>query len=370
MIATPSPLITNKFLIKKTPLFGKNNTPFLIKLLNWEYWSFEIIYTPIYFYWFYLCAKAKSLFFFSASNPTILNGGFLMECKSDIYFLIPQEYYPKTILIPTGLSIGIVEDLIKRQDFSFPIILKPDIGGKGRGVKKVGCIKDASIYINKSEINMLAQEFVDYENEVGIFYYRYPWETVGKISGIVGKEFLTVIGNGSSTVEELIKQNKRYILQLPALKKMGGINLTEVLPYNYKKVLVPFGNHARGAKFIDLTNLITTQLETSIDSICKKIDGFYYGRLDIKFNTWEELSQGKNLSIIELNGAGSEPTHMYDPKHSLFFAWKEIIKHWKILWRISKYNHKYKSVNYLPFSDGINMFKENKKIEKKLNNML
>jgi hypothetical protein len=32
----------------------------------------------------------------------------------------------------------------------------------------------------------------------------------------------------------------------------------------------------------------------------------------------EELEQGINFSIVELNGA--EPTHIYDPKHSLFFC--------------------------------------------------
>jgi RimK-like ATP-grasp domain len=369
MIATPTHSPSTTLLLKKTSFLSKQSTPFLIRLFNWEYWSFGVIYTPIYFYWFYLCAKAKSLFFFSASNPTILNGGFLMECKSDIYSLIPQQYYPKTVLIPTGLSKNIIEDLINRQQFSFPIIVKPDIGGKGRGVKRVHSINEAIAYINTSKFNMLAQEFIDYENEVGIFYYRYPWETSGHISGIVGKEFLTVVGNGINTIQELIEQNERYILQLPVLKKMKDIDLNEILAVDVKKILVPFGNHARGAKFLDLSYLITPQLENALDKICKQINGFYYGRLDVKFSNWEDLVQGKNLSIIELNGAGSEPTHMYDPKHSIFFAWKEIIKHWKILWKISRYNHLYKECNYLSFSNGLNMFKENSKVEKKLDTL-
>jgi hypothetical protein len=36
----------------------------------------------------------------------------------------------------------------------------------------------------------------------------------------------------------------------------------------------------------------------------------------------EELEQGINFSIVELNGAASEPTHIYDPKHSLFLHGK------------------------------------------------
>jgi hypothetical protein len=35
--------------------------------------------------------KAKSIFFFNASNPTIKNGGFIMVSKKAIYNLIPQK---------------------------------------------------------------------------------------------------------------------------------------------------------------------------------------------------------------------------------------------------------------------------------------
>ena len=84
--------------------------------------------------------------------------------------------------------------------------------------------------------------------------------------------------------------------------------------------MVPYGNHSRGSKFIDLSNLIDEQLSSTINLICLSIPDFYYGRLDIKFKDWEDLKNGKNFSIIEVNGAGSEPTHIYDPKHSIFYA--------------------------------------------------
>lgn len=126
-----------------------------------------------------------------------------------------------------------------------------------------------------------------------------------------------------------------------------------------QKTLVPYGNHARGAKFIDLSHLITDELTEAIDGICRQIPGFNFGRLDVMYNTWDELSRGENLSIIELNGAGSEPTHIYDPKHSIFFAWYEIIRHWKLLYRVSKLNKQQKSINYMTYKQGITMLKNN-----------
>ncbi len=356
--------------IYKVPAAKKGADTFFIKLLHWEYWSFGVIYTPIYFYWFYLCIRTRSLFFFSAANPSIENGGFLMEHKSDIYKLIPQAYYPKTFLVNPGYQADAIVSMIHHEGFTFPVIVKPDIGGKGRGVKKIAAIQEAARYIQDCNFPMLVQEFIDYDMEAGIFYYRYPWKENGKISGIVAKEFLTVTGDGKSTVEQLLLQNPRYILQITALQKMKEIDLSEILNEGEEKVIVPFGNHARGAKFIDASDKIIPTLENAIDRICKQVPGFFYGRLDIKFSNWKDLNEGKNLQIIELNGAGSEPTHMYDPSHSLFFAWKEIIRHWKILWLISTWNHKNKNFPYLSFKQGIKMFKENKAVEKKLDTML
>ena len=129
--------------------------------------------------------------------------------------------------------------------------------------------------------------------------------------------------------------------------------------------MVPYGNHVRGAKFIDDSHLADEELLNMIDAVCKKVKGFYFGRMDIRYNTWEELKLGKKFSIIELNGAGSEPTHIYDPKHSLFFAWKEITRHFKLLCAISIQNHR-RGYKYLTVKEGMQMFKENTAVMKNL----
>ena len=333
--------------------------PVFIKLLHWEYWPFHAVYTPIYFYWVWLCIKARSFFFFNTANPTIKNGGFLMESKKEIYDIIPSQYYPKTILIKEQSTKEEIFALVKHSALCFPLIGKPDIGMRGLSVKKLENENDILDYAKVSKVDFLLQEFIPFEQEVGIFYYRFPNETKGHLSGIVGKEFLSVIGDGVSTIETLLTKDKRYILQLPTLQKAYGEKLSEVLEKGEKFLLVPYGNHARGAKFIDLSYLIDEQLTNTIDRVCKQIDGFYFGRMDVRYNTWEELKEGKNFGIVELNGAGSEPTHIYDPQHSIFFAWKEIIRHWKILWRISRINHRKEKIPYMNFSSGMQMFRDN-----------
>ena len=287
-----------------------------------------------------------------------------MESKKAIYDIIPGEYYPATLFFHAGTAKDIVIESIQKRGLKFPLVGKPDIGMKGLSVKKLETEKDVIEYTNESKVNFLIQEFVPYENEVGIFYYRFPNERRGHISGIVSKEFVRVTGDGSSKIIDLLKKDKRYILQLSVLKKMYGEDLNKVLPVDEDFVLVPYGNHVRGAKFIDASHLIDEKLTGSIDAVCQQVDRFYYGRLDVRYHTWEELREGKNFSIIELNGAGSEPTHIYDPKHSIFFAWKEIIRHLNILWKISQANHKQMKKPYMKTSAGLQMLRENKQYVK------
>ena len=290
-----------------------------------------------------------------------------MESKKEIYDLIPFEYYPSTLLFKPSSSIEAIIGLIRQRSLKYPLVGKPDIGMKGMMVKKLETEEDVVDYANKSKVDFLIQEFIPYENEVGIFYYRYPGQARGKISGIVKKEFLSVKGDGLSTVEELLLKNKRAVLQLSTLRAKEKDKMNLVLKKDEELIIVPYGNHVRGAKFLDESSLIDDELTNSIDSICKRVKGFYYGRMDIRYNTWEELKQGRNFSIIELNGSGSEPTHIYDPRHSVFRAWKEIIKHWRILYRVSKLNHQLKNEPYMTTRMGLEMFRQNSEYVKLLN---
>jgi hypothetical protein len=339
--------------------------PFFIRLLHWEYWSFLAVYAWIYPVWIYYCLKARSFFFFSASNPGIEYGGFINESKKDIHNLIPAQYNPETVFFDLPVNPYSVNQTLQLSGLLFPLIGKPNKGGRGRGVKILHNETDVLAYARNATIDFHIQEFVAFKNEVGIFYHRIPGAKSGTISGIVKKEFLTATGDGIHTILEIMQTEQRSILQLKALQEIHGDALNEVLPNGERRVLVPYGNHARGALFLDDSHLIDEKLTATIDSICKTINGFYFGRLDIRYKDWDELKEGKNLMIIEVNGAGSEPTHMYDPRHSLFFAWKEIIRHWRILYQVSRVNHR-NGIPYLSFKDGIQMYKEDKLVSQKL----
>lgn len=347
--------------LSRTSLFRKKNSlwwrKITIKLFQWEYWPMHVLYAPMYFYWFYLSLKARSLFFFSAANPLRKYAGFALEKKSEVYAHVPAAYYPKTLVCAKGISITDLKMKIDVHELQFPVIAKPDMGERGVKVELIYSFPDLVSYSQLINVDFLVQAYVDYPFEVGIFYYRLPGELNGHISGIVGKELLSVTGDGQSTIRMLLEKESRFLLQLPALSRVYGNELDTVLLPNEHRLLVPYGNHCRGAKFIDLSFKITNELTTVIDALCKHIPEFYFGRLDIKFNSWEELYKGKNFSVIEVNGAASEPTHMYDPNHSILFAWKEIKRHWDLLYLISQKNAAIKGLKLMGTTEGLKMLR-------------
>jgi hypothetical protein len=335
-----------------------------IRLTSWEYWPFMIIYAPGFLYWAWLSWKARSFFFFSTANPSITNAGFLMESKQQIYDLMPEGSYPKTIYCRKRRPVVDIRQSLAEQGLDFPLIAKPDIGQRGMQVSLLRDECDLYLYSARSKVDFLLQEYIAYTQEAGIFYYRYPGEPKGHISGIVGKEMLTIKGDGLSTVETLLRKNDRHVLQLPALRAAYGDFLQQILSCGEERLLVPYGNHSRGAKFLDWSSRTTPALEEKIDGLCRQIPGFYFGRLDIKFESWEELCEGRKFSVIEVNGAGSEPTHIYDPRHSLFFAWKEIFRHWRLLFDISRANARKKGIGPMSTAEGLKMLRDYNRYEK------
>jgi hypothetical protein len=197
-----------------------------------------------------------------------------MESKKQIYDILPGGYYPMTVLFKAGTDSPTIVETIKMSDLTFPLIGKPDIGLQGLAVDKLNNERELIDYASRSRVDFLIQQFIPFEKEVGIFYYRFPGQRRGQISGMVLKEFLEVLGDGKSTIIELLKRNKRYILQLSTLKKAYGERLEDRPALGERRVLVPYGNHARGAKFLDVTERIDEQLTDTISKICDNIRAF------------------------------------------------------------------------------------------------
>lgn len=346
---------------KRKTLFDKLRTSVVwAKIFRWEFWPFSVFYFPVLFYWAWLSLKARSFFFFTASNPTIEFGGMLGESKDKIFKLIPDPYIPKTYKLNAAVDLESFLERLKMEGLDYPFILKPDIGERGWMVELIKNEDELNEYLDRIQVAFLVQEYVSYELELGVFYYRYPNCDHGTVSSIVMKDMLSVTGDGIRTVADLMTDDARAKMHLDHLR-MKEPDLLKQTPKRGEKVeLNPIGNHSRGTTFLNGNHLIDSRLIKVFDQISKQIDGFYFGRYDLRCRSVKDLYHGKHFKILELNGAGAEPAHIYQPGFSLIQAYKDIIHHLKVLVDISILNKK-SGIPYYSFSQGL---KEIMKIRK------
>lgn len=311
---------------------------FFYRLIRFEYWPFSIFYIPVYFYFTWLAIRNRSFFFFTASNPNIEFGGMLGESKKEIFDQIPAEYIPITLRFEPEVTIKEIELHLRSSAINYPLICKPDIGERGWMVEKITDVKELTLYLEKIKVPFLVQEFIDYPIELGVFYIRRPSKKTGEITSLVRKEFLSVTGDGTSSVRELLYENRRAELNFDLSSAFHRYLLDHIPKKNEKFIVEPIGNHCRGTTFFDESENISTKLVQQFDKIARRIPEFYFGRFDLRCRSIAELEEGRNFRILELNGAGSEPGHIYQPGYPILKAYGEIMRHLRLLGEISREN--------------------------------
>ncbi len=322
---------------------------FVVKLTQWEHWPTVVFYLPLIPFFIFRSLKAKHPFHYLATNPSLFYSGNGTESKYETLLLIPEKYRPKSLLIKKNKDYNSVFKKLKIEEINFPLIAKPDIGFRGYLVKKIDSDIQLKSYLSNIDENIILQEFIDYPNEIGLFYHRLPNVNKGKITSITIKKYLAINCDGKRTLSELILQDKRAFLYYDLLKNIHKDNLGSIPKKDEEIILSVIGNHSKGTQFLNGNHLISRELETFLNKISPQIKGWYYGRLDIKYDTFEDLVKAKNFKIIEVNGIISEPTHIYDATSkdaSYLKAVKTINDHWKIMDKIALMNHQKYSVKY------------------------
>lgn len=310
--------------------------------------------------WAWYCLKARSFWFFTPSNPTLTFGGFEGESKKEMYAQLPPGSFPKTIYIQPNSPFELLLQSIFDADFTYPFIVKPDVGMAGILFRKIDSEKQLAHYHSKMPVEYLVQELVNLPIEFSVFYYRYPDSKKGVITGLLQKEPMHVIGDGKASLVQLIQTHGKAKHRLDELMNWHKEKLHIVLANEDKYYLTYAANLNRGGSFRNLHHEIDEQLHTIIDELNLYSKTFFYGRYDLKATSLGDLKRGKNFLILEYNGSGAEPNHVYNSGYSLWEAHNEILKHWKALYQISVYNHK-KGIAYTPFGEGRKFLQASKK---------
>lgn len=320
--------------------------------LQWfraEFVPWWIQYISVYIFAFWKAIQTRNLLWFTATNPWVPLGGLYPTSKRDILKQFPKQFIPQTVYFKV-LTDDIIEETLKKEmrnnNLQFPVILKPDNGVQGLWVvvlhsqdeiqKKI--IQKNFFSQQKNRSWWLLQEFIDDSLEIGVFYVRRPWEKKWLITWMVVKEFLQVKGDGITTLEMLIQNHTRANLYIDLLSEKFATDRASIIPIWNTVDLVEVWTHSKGSTFIDASDKTTPKSTKFFDKLSYQIDGFFYGRYDIRVSSREAFEQWE-FKIIEVNMTYSEPTWMYDPSYSFWKAQKILLNHWGFMYDIAKENH-------------------------------
>src|SRR5215470_8581794 len=316
------------------------------RIVKWEFWPTWLFYPPVALFCAYLAIRYGGLSLPTIANVNQKNGGIVGESKIEILQTLMEtspDITSDAYLIPPGPLAERIERVLNichGNEIPFPLVLKPDTAQRGAGFNKIQSLGEAERYLAQVSGPVVLQRYIEGPKEAGVFYYRFPNERKGNIFGITRKQFPVVTGDGVHTLRELILVDSRARLIAPTYLKRFGPEAERVLQAGERVRLVEAGNHCQGCIFLDGSDLLSEELEEAFDAVSQKLPGFFVGRYDIRYESDSDLRAGRNFKIIELNGAASEATNIYDSSNSIWSAYATLYRQWEIVYRIGAENRR------------------------------
>jgi hypothetical protein len=321
-------------------------------LSYFEFWPMWAFYPPIVAYAAWLMLRHRGVLLPTVANPSFPGGGFYGESKAAILSLATQ-HAPDWVAPfirrerPQHASASTAQDecgaalaALAHAGLSLPVVAKPDLGCRGAGVKVVRTRTDLQNYIDAFPAGaaFLLQRLVPHEGEAGIFYCRRPGQSRGRIVSITLKYFPHVTGDGRRTLRELILADRRAGKLSHLYLRRHAARLDDV-PAAGESIRLAFaGSHSRGAIFRNGTHLVTPAMEERFDAIAQALPEFHFGRFDVRFEAFASVQRGEGFTILEINGAGAESTHIWDRRTGLLRAWRDLMRQYKWLFEIGAAN--------------------------------
>jgi hypothetical protein len=278
----------------------------------------------------------------TAANPRITTGGLCGESKTAILDLVDgaaRDWIAPYTTVVTGQD-DLARALAAAQaaGLALPLVVKPDIGCNGTGVRLVQseAALAAALAAFPRGVKLVLQRLVPFEGEAGIFYMRHPDEAMGRLTSLTLKHAPMVQGDGTSTLRALILADRRHQkLQHLYLARLGA-RLEEVPARGERVRLVFAGNHCKGSIFRNGAAHVTPALAARIDAIARAMPDFHFGRIDLRYRSLSGLRLGQDFVVIEINGVGSEATHIWDPDTSLREVFRAQFAHYGAAFGIAR----------------------------------
>ncbi|MEP6897223.1 MAG: hypothetical protein ABI870_01720, partial [Rhodanobacter sp.] len=300
---------------------------------------------PMVLQWCWLGLRHGSLTLPSTANPRITAGGLVGDTKSEYFESMGvharSKVAPYVMLQVAGSDmLAAALSVMKEAGLTFPVVAKPDLGWCGFGVRRLDDTLELADYLARyppGEALML-QHYLDEPGEAGIFYVRHPDQPRGWLLGILLRHFPQVNGDGVSTVAQLIAQDPRLQRATRNQREHECRHDPDHVPAAGTTLrLSLIGSTRVGGRYEDGSALASEALITAIDAVARDMPHFHVGRFDVRYRTLQDLREGR-FTIMEVNGAGSEAVHAWDPKYSVRQVYRMVFAKQRLLFALGAAN--------------------------------
>ncbi|MEO7107949.1 MAG: hypothetical protein ABIZ09_16360, partial [Rhodoferax sp.] len=151
---------------------------------------------PMVTQWLWLSVRYRSITLPSSCNPAIVTGGMVGEGKMDYFDAMGDRALafvtPTVCLTCDGeAGLGAVDAAMASAAIHYPVVVKPNLGWCGYGVRKIDSSAQMLGYLKvyPTGEQFVIQDWLADAGEAGIFYMRHPGEAYGEVIGMLLREY-------------------------------------------------------------------------------------------------------------------------------------------------------------------------------------
>ncbi|MEO8161293.1 MAG: hypothetical protein ABI588_07720 [Arenimonas sp.] len=301
---------------------------------------------PMVLQWTWLGLRYGSFTLPSAANPGITSGGLVGEGKLEYFAAMGPLARAATadylgVETTPGLESGTLVQRMRADGLAFPIVAKPDIGWCGHGVRLLADEGALAAYLRAYPVGetFLLQRYLPEPGEAGLFYMREPDAAQGVLIGILLRDYPAVTGNGHDSIAQLIAADPRLGRATDNARHECRYDPARIPPAGEVVRLSTVASTRVGGCYRDGSALATPALLARVEAIARDMGQFLVGRFDVRYAGLEALRRGEFI-IMEVNGAGSEAVHAWDPKYSIREVYQIVFAKQRLLFAIADANRR------------------------------
>lgn len=299
---------------------------------------------PMVTQWLWLGLRHGSITLPSSANPHITAGGLVGDTKSEYFNCmgpLARSRVADFVMIQTQGAASLDAALAAMRDanLEFPVVAKPDLGWCGFGVRRIDDVLALRDYLSRypRAAPLMLQQYLAEPGEAGLFYMRHPNEQVGRLLGILLRHYPQVTGNGASTTAELVERDVRLHRTTRSAEHECTYEPNQVPAAGEVVRLSLIASTRVGGHYEDGSDYATAELIAAVDAIARDMPQFHVGRFDVRYLTLDHLRRGQ-FTIMEVNGAGSEAVHAWDPKYSIRDVYRIVFAKQRLLFAMAAAN--------------------------------